>query len=174
MMSTTTTYSEALQVMAEKYREAGQKWPASAQEMAQWAYRKGLWEPREKDVVGQLAQDISRALREEQYTDLQGRKVRTKHAARRLHDPLGDDDESGPKIQTMLWADIRCDDADHIVTALQQRRMQIVGACEQLKTDADSFNENHASGRTIQLVFNFEDDLAEMDQPTEYCPSSPA
>ena len=48
--------------------------------------------------------------------------------------------------------------------------MQIVGNCKQLKTDADSFNDNHPSGRKIQLIFDFEADLAEMDQPTEYDP----
>jgi hypothetical protein len=109
-------------------------------------------------------------MREEYYTDPQGRKVRTKHAARRVDDDLSEPDADGPKIQKMLWHDIRTDDADHIIQALQQRRMQIVGDCKQLKNDGDSFNDNHPSGKKIQLIFNFEDDLAEMEQPTEYQP----
>jgi hypothetical protein len=165
-----TTYSEALQTIVEAYRQAGQKWPATSREMARWAYRNKLWEPQEKNIVGQLARDLSRAMREEYYTDPQGRRVRTKHAARCVDDTLSDEGQETPKKQKMLWADIRTDSEDHIIKALQQRRMQIVGDCKQLKTDADSFNDNHTSGKKIQLVFNFEDDLAEMDQPTEYDP----
>ncbi len=164
------TYTESLQEMVARYRAAGQKWPATSREIARWAYRNKLWEPQEKNIIGQLARDLSRAMREEYYTDPQGRKVRTKHAARRIDDDLSDPEADSPKIQKMLWHDIRTDDGDHIIQALQQRRMQIVGDCKQLKTDGDSFNENHPSGKKIQLVFNFEDDLAEMEQPTEYQP----
>ena len=170
---TATTYSEALQDMVEKYRKAGQRWPATSRDIARWAFQKKLWAPQEKNIVGQLARDISRAMREEYYTDPQGRRVRTKHAAWRVEDDLSDEEASRPQMQKMLWADIRSDDEDHIIAALQQRRMQIVGYCKQLKTDADSFNDNHKSGKKIQMVFNFEDDLAEMDQPTEYRPGSP-
>jgi len=124
--------------------------------------------------VGQLARDISRAMREECYTDPQGRRVRTKHAARRVEDNLSEEAENNPATQKMLWHDIRTDEAEHIIQALQQRRMQIVGDCKQLKTDADSFNDNHPSGKKIQMVMNFEDDLADMDQPTEYMPPEPS
>ena len=47
--------------------------------------------------------------------------------------------------------------------ARQQRRQQIVGDCRQLKMDADSFNENSNPGLPIQLVFDFTDDLAELE-----------
>jgi hypothetical protein len=165
-----TTYSGDLQTIVATYRRVGQKWPASSREIARWAYRNKLWEPQEKNIVDQLARDLSRAMREEFYTDPQGRCVRTKHAARGVDDALSDEEVEPPKKQTMLWADIRTDSAEHIIKALQQRRMQIVGDCKQLKTDANSFNDNHPSGKKIQLVFNFEDDLAEMEQPTEYDP----
>ncbi len=165
-----TTYTEALQDMVSAYRRSGQKWPATSREIAYYIYRNRKWEPQEKDIVGQLARDLSRAMREECYTDPQGRRVRTKHAARRVEDDLSDEVEDCPPTQKMLWHDIRTDEAVHIVKALQQRRMQIVGDCKQLKTDADSFNDNHPSGTKVQLVFNFEEDLAEMDEPTEYIP----
>ncbi len=168
------TYTESLQDMVSRYRAAGEKWPATSREIARWSYRNKLWEPQEKNIVGQLARDLSRAMREECYTDPQGRRVRTKHAARRFEDDLSEDTEVGQLTQKMLWHDIRTDEADHIIKALQQRRMQIVGDCKQLKTDGDSFNDNHPSGKKVQLVFNFEDDMADMEQPTEYIPPAPS
>jgi addiction module HigA family antidote len=167
---TATTYSDDLRAIVEKYRRTGQKWPATTQEIAHWAHQKGLWEPQKKDIVNQLARDLSRAMREEYYTDPQGRRVWTKHAARFADDVLPDEEREPRKTQKVLWADIRTDSADHIIKALQQRRMQIVGNCKQLKTDVDSFNDNHPSGKKIQLNFDFEADLAEMEQPTEYNP----
>jgi hypothetical protein len=167
---TATSYTESLQGFVEQYRSAGEKWPATSREIARWAYHNKLWEPQEKNIVGQLARDLSRAMREEYYTDPQGRRVRTKYAERRVEIVPAEDGEEAKSTQKVFWADIRTDHEDHIIRALQQRRMQIIGDCKQLKTDAESFNDNHPSGKKVQLVFNFEDDLAEMDQPTEYQP----
>jgi hypothetical protein len=167
---TAASYSQALQEIVEKYRKARQPWPATSRQIADWARRKRLWQPQEKNIIGQLARDISRAMREEYYTDPQGRRVRTKHAARMFPAELPDNLDVARELQGMLWADIRTDDPDHIALAFQQRRMQIVGDCKQLKTDMESFNDNHPSGKNIQMIFNFEDDLTEMDMPTEYQP----
>ena len=164
------TYAESLQDLVGKYRQAGQKWPATSREIARWAYRNKLWEPQERNIISQLAHDLARAMREESYTDPQGRRVRTKHAARRVDDEFSDTLDEMQPTQRVFWHDIRTDEAKHIIKALQQRRMQIVGDCKQLKTDADSFNDNHHSGEKLQLVFNFEEDLAEMAQPEEYRP----
>jgi hypothetical protein len=109
-------------------------------------------------------------MREESYTDPQGRHVRTKHVARRFEDALSDSEAGGPPMQKMLWHDIRTDEGEHIIEALQQRRMQVVGDLKHLKIDSDSFNENHPSGKQYQPALNFEDDLAEIMQPTEYMP----
>jgi hypothetical protein len=48
-------------------------------------------------------------------------------------------------------------------TAFQQRRQQIVGDCHQLKVDVDSYNQNFNPGDAIQMVFDFRDDLAEVE-----------
>ena len=45
--------------------------------------------------------------------------------------------------------------------AFQQRRRGIVGDCKQLKNDVDSFNDNLNSAVTIQIDFDFTDDLSE-------------
>jgi hypothetical protein len=47
--------------------------------------------------------------------------------------------------------------------AFQQRRQQIVGDCRQLKADVDSYNENYNSGEAIQTVFDFTEDLEELE-----------
>lgn len=96
---------------------------------------------------------LSRAMREEYIKDPQGRVVRAKHAARI--------EREGEQL--MLWADIRSADRTHMEIALKQRRQAIVGDCRQLKIDADSYNENRNPGTPIQLIFNFEDDLAELE-----------
>jgi hypothetical protein len=38
-----------------------------------------------------------------------------------------------------------------------------VGDCRQFKIDVDSYNEGHADQEPIQIVFNFENDLAELE-----------
>jgi hypothetical protein len=47
--------------------------------------------------------------------------------------------------------------------AFQQRRQQIVGDCRQLKADLDSYNENYNLGESLQMVFDFTNDLAEIE-----------
>jgi len=59
---------------------------------------------------------------------------------------------------------------EHMEVAFQQRRNQIVGDCRQLKRDVDSYNENNHDGTWIQMVFDFRQDLAELEQPTDYRP----
>ena len=165
------TYSEAMQEVVAKYRGVGQPWPATSRQIARWAIRNGEWIPHENGVVQQCARDIARALREERYRDPQGRKVRTKHAASLSDDGLGGVDADGsPHRQETFWTDIRTGKWQHLARAFQQRRSQILGDCKQLKTDVESYNENHFESKTIQMVFDFTEDLAEMDQPDEYRP----
>jgi hypothetical protein len=48
--------------------------------------------------------------------------------------------------------------------AFAQRRQQILGDCHQLKMDVDSYNDGHADETPIQMVFDFTNDLAELEQ----------
>ena len=105
-------------------------------------------------LIGRYAEELSRAMREEYTTDPQGRTVRAKHAARKK----GADGE-----QLVFWDDIRTASREHMQMAFQQRRQQIVGDCHQLKLDSDSYNENANTGVPIQLIFDFTDDLAELE-----------
>jgi hypothetical protein len=147
------TYAEQMQAIVTSYIEAGQAWPASAHEIASWAIRKKEWQPQPSSVVDMCADQLARAMREEYITDAQGRRVRSKHAARvRRNDR-----------QTTLWADIRSADRTHMQIAFQQRRQQIVGDCAQLKRDVDSYNENRVADNPIQMVFDFTRDLTEIE-----------
>ena len=147
------TITEQRQKIVSTYVERGQTWPATMRQVATWAIGEGLWKPSQNTIVGQLADELARAMREEYYTDEQGRDVRTKHAAR-----ITDNGK-----QASFWDDIRSAGRKHMQTAFQQRRQQIVGDCKQLKTDVDSYNQNGNSDVAIQLVLDFTDDVAEAE-----------
>jgi hypothetical protein len=123
-------------------------------EVASWAMDQNRWEPGRANNIKQCAHELARAARGEFYTDPQGRRVRRKHAAR--------------NNQMWLWADIETAPPDHMRLSLQQRRMYIVGDCRQLKTDLDSYNDNNPHGAHIQMMFDFTEDLHELDMPREY------
>jgi hypothetical protein len=148
-----TAYTEQLQRIVKQYQDAGQPWPASARQMAAWAIRNRLWEPQQSAMITRCAEELARAMREEYIRDPQGRSVRAKHAAR-----IERDGE-----QYAFWADIRSATKQHMEIAFQQRRLQVLGECRQLKTDVDSYNENRNQGAPIQMIFDFTLDLQELD-----------
>jgi hypothetical protein len=144
-------YVQQLQRIVNKYIEAGEEWPATSHQIAKFAIDNHLWEAQKATVIDLCAEQLARAMREEYIHDPQGRVVRAKHAARVLGQ------------QTVLWADIRTASREHMVIALQQRRQQIVGDCRQLKADTDSYNENYNTGKQIAMIFDFTDDIAELE-----------
>lgn len=147
------TYTEQLQRIVADYRSSGQPWPATAHEMAEWAIAGAKRHPQHGAMIRKCAEEIAAAMREEYLTDPQGRRVRTKHVAR-----YGEG-----KSQIPLWEDIRTASREHMEIAFQQRRQQILGDCRQLKTDVDSYNENYSATDPIQTVFDFTEDLAELE-----------
>ena len=144
------SYVEQMQRIANEYFEAGRS-VTTAHEMAIWAIETGRWGPR-ATLINQCADELSKAMREEYFTDPQGRRVRAK-VARRPQDGK----------QTSLWSDMRIATRDHMETAFQQRRQQIVGDCHQLKNDVDSYNDNINPSDPIQMIFDFRDDSAEIE-----------
>ena len=76
------TKSDFLQDIVEAYRKSGEPWPATARHLAGWAIREGHWKPHATNLIGQCASEIAAAMRQEYYTDPQGRRVRKKHAFR--------------------------------------------------------------------------------------------
>lgn len=167
-------YVEQIQHLVAEYIDAGESWPAPSRTIARWMIRTKRWDRGEATLVDLCARDIARALREEYHTDPQGRRVRTKHAARLPAIP-------GSEEQMTFWNDIRTAPRDFMERAFKQRRNQIVGDCAQLKTDVDSYNDNASKSEPIQMLFDFTDDLAEMEQSgelddslDEYDPTAPA
>lgn len=141
------------QHITEAYRRAGKEWPATARDIASWAIEQNLWKPSRDDQVRQCTDQLTRAMREEYFTDPQGRKVRVMHVAREVR--------NGELVG--LWDDIRTADRPHMAAAFQLRRQQIVGDCRQLKTDVNSYNENGNTGDPIDLVLDFTWDVEELE-----------
>lgn len=147
------SYTKQMQDIANRFLSRHGEVEATSTQIAEWAIHEGLWKPQPNALVRQCAEDLSRAMREEYMTDPQGRSVRVKHVARR-----GRGSE-----QQAFWADLRFASREHMETAFQQRRQQIVGDCKQLKTDVDSFNDNHNTGDLVQMIFDFTYDLEEAE-----------
>jgi hypothetical protein len=145
--------SKHLDVVVSKYRLAGNPWPARSIKIAEWAIAKDLWRPHPSAALKQCAREISRSMREEYYTDGKGRRVRLKHAVSRR---VGAE-------QYVLWDDIRTAPRNHMELSFRQRRERIVGDCRQLSVDADSYNDSHPEQVRIQVVFNFVNDLLELE-----------
>jgi hypothetical protein len=144
---------EQNQKIVNQYRESGQTWPASSTDIARWAIDKQLWQIHPGAVIRQCADQIANAMREEFFTDPQGRRVRLMHAA-----PYPRNGR-----QYLLWDDMRSASHKHMHMAFQQRRQQIVMDCHQLKLDADSYNENYNREKAIQMIFDFRLDLEEIE-----------
>lgn len=147
------SYGAQMQRIVREYRRSGRPWPASSRTMAEWAIATERWKLPESAAVNRCAEDLSRAMREEYMTDSKGRRVRVKHPVTTR--------KNGE--QTVLWDDIRTAPRAHMELAFAQRRNQIVGDCRQLKADVDSFNDARPSAEPIQIVFNFTNDLAELE-----------
>lgn len=135
------------------YRAAGEHWPATKREIAAWAIKTRRWAIQPSAVLDRCANEIGEVMGEMYFTDAKGRRVRLLHPAT-------------TKRQGVLfteWDDIRTASRQHMQVAFQQRRRAIVGDCRQLKTDIDSYNDAHTAAKPIQISFDFNMDLAELE-----------
>lgn len=156
-------YNEDLQRLVAQYRAEGNPWPADSKTVAAWMVQHKHWEPQRKTAIDILAPQISRALREEYVTDPQGRRVRKNHAIRETIER-----PDGQHEQMTLWVSLDVATPEQMQTAFQQRRHQILGDCRQLKTDVDSYNDNNTDRACVQMVFDFTEDLEELEMPEQY------
>ncbi len=147
------SYNEKLQAYWQQYKEAGYEGPATAKDIAAWVVDQGLWKPRAADIVKVLAEDLSRAFREQYRTDARGRRYRAKHPMRVTKDGA----------QLFLWDDMATASRNHMERAFAWRRQQVVGDCLQLKTDVDVYNDQNPAAEPIQLILDFTNDVAEME-----------
>lgn len=153
------TKSEMLQELVEEYRNEHGVDSVDLREVASWLLRTGRWQPSHRSATKIVAAEVAQALREEYFTDPQGRRIRKKHAVREWEDT-----GEGKRRPRVFWHDITTAKRPHMQAAFQQRRQGIVMDCRQLKQDVDSYNSNYNRSVPIQLVFNFEEDLEELGQ----------
>lgn len=143
-----------LQKIYRDYEKAGNPVPASTREVAAWAVNSGLWRPRPADLISRCTQDLSKALREVYRTDKQGRRYRAMHSFK----------SSRNGKQLNLWADIDLAPRKQMQKAFAHRRKQIVSDCYHLRTDVDHYNYVRKDEEPIQLILDFTDDVAEMQE----------
>jgi hypothetical protein len=150
------TLNEQLVRIVEDYRAAGQAWPATREQIAEWAVANDRYQLTRGMAVSQCAEKLSRAMGLEHIRDSKGRSVRKYYAARIR--------ESGQLI--MKWDDLNAE-RPFMEVAAANRRNQVLGQCWQLKNDIDSYNERRCPDEPIQIDFNFNVDLEELSQLNE-------
>ena len=159
-------YNESMQALFRRYeQQVGVTGLTSLKDVGHWAIDQGLWKPRHADMLRQFSSEMARALREEFYTDPQGRRVRTKHAIRVPPTKAGGEQKS-------LWGDIRWMTKEQMETSAKQRRHGIVWDCHHLKTDVDSYNDNCSPADPIQSSFDFTADIDELEAERELAAAS--
>lgn len=126
---------------------------------AEWALANGRWPTQPFDPVKDCARQLSRAAREEMITDAQGRDVRKRHCYV-IVEPDGQ--------KRWRWIDIVTAAPEPMHKSLQARRRMALGDVQQLATDLSSYNDNNHYGAQLEMSFNFDEDLAEMEHPTDY------
>ena len=119
--------------------------------VAEWMIDTGRWKPEKAALIRQCHDRLADALRQECFTDPQGRKVRAMH-------PIVE--ETAGK-QTTLWEPLREMPRKRAAVAVQQNRQRIVADCRKLKVVVDSYNENYNDGKSIQLSLDFTKDVLE-------------
>jgi hypothetical protein len=89
----------------------------------------------------------------EHIKDKKGRSIRKYYAARIRED--------GQLV--MKWDDLNAE-RPFMLVSTANRRNQILGECNQLKKDLDSYNERKCPDNPIQTSFDFNVDLEELEQ----------
>jgi hypothetical protein len=146
-----TKFNNQLLKIVEDYREAGMEWPATKDQIAEWAVANDRYQLTRGMAVSQCAEKITRAMRLEHIRDKKGRSVRKYYAARLR--------ENGQLV--MKWDDLNAE-RPFMEMAAANRRNQILGQCWQLKQDMDSYSDRKCPDQPIQLDFNFNVDLEEL------------
>jgi hypothetical protein len=143
--------NETFQAVWREYEHLHGHVPSTLREAVEWGVRQGRLRVPAVDPYDILADDMSKALREEYKTDRKGRRYRVNHAVRATRGG----------VQHTFWAVMGFAPPEHMTRAFTQRREQIVGDCVQLRTDVDAYNDMSNGEETIQLVLDFTDDVAE-------------
>lgn len=145
---------QLLQRLQRQYRdETGHDGPITTGEVANWAVSKGYLKlPEPKDPMARLADDFSKAWRQEIRHDKRTKKpYRANHAVTEVKEGK----------QTAFWGDIDHEGREFMQKSMVQRREHIVGECVQLTFDLDHFNIEHSDEEPIVIPLDFTDDVNE-------------
>lgn len=130
-------------------------------DLASWAMATGRWQERPYDAHKRCRRELADAMRDEHFTDPQGREVRRMHPDRVLK---GDN-------YAWEWHEIYHMPAAKFRASITHRRDGVLAGLKQMKTDQDSWNDNNVHGATLPLFdADFNPDLEEMDQPDDHWP----
>jgi hypothetical protein len=151
-----TKLNDQLLKIVEDYRAAGCPWPATREQIAEWAVANERYQLMRGMAVSQCAERLGRAMGLEHVRDKKGRNVRKYYAARIR--------ENGQIV--MKWDDWNAP-RPFMEVAAANRRNQILGQCWQVKNDMDSYSERRCQDQPIQMDFNFNIDLEELAQLNE-------
>lgn len=149
------SYAEQLESLADQYRIESGATSINLNDVASWAYEKGLWKPYPQDVIKLLANQLSRALRSIHKRDPQGRTVRS-HIAM----PIRVENQTvfeWFKPENMSYEEMRA--------SSQYRRGLVANDVKQLDRDNQSWNDNYSDGTLLEMDFNFNLDLRESESP---------
>jgi len=127
--------------------------PSSAREVIEWAVAQNLIELPKVDPYDDLAEDMSRILREETAVDGKGRRYRVNQSVRVT--------KNG--VQLGLWGIGEYCSYMHTEQWFTQRREGVVRDCYKLKIDVDHYNDINSHGRHYQLELDFSEDVAEQE-----------
>lgn len=139
-----------MQRLIRHYRDETGEVEVDMKKVARFAELMGWKMPVPKDPLDILAQELSRAAREEiEYNKETGRPYRVNHA---IAQKQGD--------QTIfLWVDINEAPRNVMLKSLNLRREQMVGDGLQLSYDADHWNSLHPTEEQIQLEMDLSFDI---------------
>lgn len=148
------TYKENMLDIWRKYHEEKSSTePTDLRELAAWALKQKMWAPRPMDVTAGFAREMADVLREQVRTDKDGRQYRAFIPAR---------DKGKDGLPLFKWADIDVAPRAHVEKGVQGERRQIANDCFALAMKLDHYNAIHPDDEPLQVIFNFEEDVAEM------------
>lgn len=155
-------YSKDVIGLVDRYvTETGNK-DYNLEEVAAWLRQKGLMDAPPVDINKMLARTIARILRQEYTSDENGEPVRTRHSYR----------ENRGDRQMVFWFKMEDATPEKMRLSAQNRRTGTLMDVLQLARDLGYYNKHFNPGDPIEMDYNFNPDVEELRQPTDY-PDAP-
>ena len=157
-----TSYGKQMMEIIDLYvAETGKK-TYDLHDVASWAYRKDLLQPRPRNIINDLAKQLAMAARQDYVQDENDEPVRQRHAIRIKQ----------KEKQLTFWFKMEDATPEKMRLSAQDRRRGTLADVLQIDRDIRYFNKKFNPGDAIQLDFDFNKDIEEKQLPTEY-PEAP-